>query len=79
MAPRLTIQLGLTIARLRKRAGFSQEAFAAHAGFHRVYMGNIEQGKKDLRLSTLERIAEALGMSAGELLRAAERKRPKGT
>lgn len=69
------VQLGRTIARLRKQAGYSQEGFAHFTKFHRTYMGHLERGEYDLRLSTIARIADALGLTAGELLRKAEDKR----
>jgi len=54
---------------LRKKKGFSQEAFADHAGLHRVAVGWIEQGKRVPSLRTLAKISEGFGISLSELLR----------
>ncbi len=69
----LRIQLGRTIRDLREKKGLSQEGFAAEVGVHRTYMGAVERGEVNVSLKNLERIAVALGMSAGQLLRKAEK------
>ena len=73
MATSLRAQLGRTIRRLREKQGFSQEGFAARVGVHRTYMGAVERGEVNISLKNIERIARALDLSAGELLRKAER------
>jgi hypothetical protein len=40
------VWLAKRVKELRKKRGFSQEAFADHAGLHRVAVGWIEQGKR---------------------------------
>lgn len=54
--------------RLRKEAGWSQLRLAAKAKFHPAMISHLEGGKRDFTLPTLERVAEALGVPAGELL-----------
>jgi len=55
---------------LRLRRGLTQEAFAERYGFSYKYYQAVEAGRKlDLRLSTLERLAEAHGMELWQLLR----------
>jgi transcriptional regulator with XRE-family HTH domain len=55
---------------LRLRRGLTQEAFAEQAGFSYKYYQAVEAGRKrDLRLSTLERLAEAHGVELWQLLR----------
>ena len=66
-------QLGRTIRRLRLEAGYSQESFADKCEVHRTYMGTVERGETNISLRNIERIASALGCTAGELLSAAER------
>jgi transcriptional regulator with XRE-family HTH domain len=53
---------------LRRKQGFSQEAFADHAGLHRVAVGWIEQGKRIPSLKTLLKISRGFGMTLSELL-----------
>ena len=68
-------RLGRAVRRLRTRADFSQESFAAAAGLHRTYMGLIERGQVAVTIVTLERIATALRMTPSALLAEAERER----
>ena len=58
------------IKQLREKQGLSQEAAARKAGLSgRQVWYQIESGKqKNLTLSTLERIAETLGVHAADLL-----------
>lgn len=61
------VLFGETVRALRKSQGFSQEEFADHAGIHRTYMGGIERGERNPTLTTISRIAEALGVPIDEL------------
>jgi transcriptional regulator with XRE-family HTH domain len=59
--------------RARREAGpYNQEEFADHIEMHRAYYGELERGKKDLRLSTLERVCAGLGVPIWEIVRDAE-------
>ena len=58
---------------LRKQRGFSQEAFADHAGLHRVAVGWIEQGKRVPSLKTLVKISQGFGISLSKLLKGVDK------
>jgi transcriptional regulator with XRE-family HTH domain len=62
-------KLGKRIAELRKKKGFSQEAFAHECGFHRSYMGAVERGEKNITLAMVNKVAKALRISLAELFR----------
>jgi transcriptional regulator with XRE-family HTH domain len=68
--PKTAIDLLLPrLKRLRVRQGLTQEAFAERAGISYKYYQQVEAGRKrELRLSTLERIAAAYGIGVHELL-----------
>ena len=68
-------KLGRAVRRLRSDADYSQESFAAAVGIHRTYMGLIERGRVAVTIATLQKIADALGMAASELLAEAEHER----
>lgn len=74
----LRIRLGRAIRGLRTAAGYSQEKFAVVAGVHRTYMSILERGAANPGLDTVERVAEALGKRASELIRIAENDRSAG-
>lgn len=62
-------RLGRRIAELRKKRGFSQEAFAHECGFHRAYMGAVERGEKNITLAMTNKVAKALKISLSELFK----------
>lgn len=57
------------LRRLRLENGLSQEELAARCGYHRTYVGSVERGERNITLSTLEAIAEALSIDPRELLK----------
>ncbi|MBZ9752492.1 helix-turn-helix transcriptional regulator [Deinococcus sp. HMF7604] len=73
--------IGLRLQAARLRLGLNQDDFADRAGVHRSYVGMLENGKKDLRLSMLYRLAEATELTVAELLgfNAAEEAGTEGT
>lgn len=46
----------------RKALGLTQERFAEHIGQTRAWVGRVEQGKRNLTLRTIERVARQLGV-----------------
>jgi transcriptional regulator with XRE-family HTH domain len=70
MRPRILPHLLKRLKRLRKKAGLTQEQFAEQAGISYKYYQQIESGRKpDLRLSTLERLANGHRIKLSNLLR----------
>jgi DNA-binding XRE family transcriptional regulator len=67
------LALAKRIKDLRKRQGFSQEAFADHAGLHRVGFGSIEQCRRAPSILTVLKIAQGFGISLSELLKGVDR------
>lgn len=41
---------------------------AEKCGLHRTYVGAIERGERNVTLDTLKQLADALGVSAAELI-----------
>ena len=64
--------LGVLLKRLRELRGrhaLSQEAFAERAGMSYKYYQAVEAGRKrNLRLTTLEKLAAAYGLQVWQLL-----------
>lgn len=62
-------RLLIRLKQLRKAHDLTQEQFAEKAGMSYKYYQAVEAGRKpDLRLSTLERLANAYGLEVYELL-----------
>ncbi len=53
---------------IRKRKCMTQEALSRASGIHRVTIAKYETGTSSPRLSNLEKLAEALGVTVSELL-----------
>jgi transcriptional regulator with XRE-family HTH domain len=64
----LLLKFGKRVRTLRLDRGWTQEEFAHRTGLNRSYMSEVERGKSDVSLSTLQKIAKTLGISLAELL-----------
>ncbi len=60
-------RFGARLRQLRKARKLSQEEVALRSDLDRSYLGRIERGQANVSLINMERIAEALGVEAGEL------------
>ena len=49
--------------------GMSQEDLGEAAGLHRTYIGHLERGEVNLSIVNLLKVAAALGVDAGELVK----------
>ena len=58
---------GRKVRKIRKEQGLSQEALAARANLDRSYMGHIERGEKNVTLTKIYQVSDALGVSPKEL------------
>ena len=57
------------VKQLRKGLGLTQEAFAEKSGLDYKYYQSVEAGRKrDIRLSTIEKLAKACGLKPCELI-----------
>jgi XRE family aerobic/anaerobic benzoate catabolism transcriptional regulator len=70
MASDLSIRLGKKIRDLRRARGWRQIDLAAHAELSKTHVCELETGKREVGLNTLERIADALEVQASEMLKA---------
>lgn len=65
----LNKQIGERIRALREQRGWIQRDLAETADLPVRTIGRIERGEVDVRISTLEKVARALGTSASHLLK----------
>lgn len=63
--------VGQAIRMKRNELGVSQDAFADMCRLHRTYIGSVERGERNVSLLNIVNIANAMGMSASELLKLA--------
>jgi transcriptional regulator with XRE-family HTH domain len=62
-------KLGENIKKIRIQKKLSQGAISRLLEVDKGYISNIENGKKNPTLATVEKLAAALGVSADELLK----------
>ena len=63
----LLLKFGERVRFLRKKQNMSQEELAHRADVHRTYIGMIERGEKNLSLTNIDKIANALHTTLSEL------------
>lgn len=60
--------LGRRVKELRKKRGLTQEELAERASVDVKYLGNIERGRENPTVGTLEKLANALSVKTHQIL-----------
>jgi transcriptional regulator with XRE-family HTH domain len=63
---------GAAIRTLRQERGLSQEELALEAGIDRSYTGGVERGERNVSLTNVFKIADALQVAPSDIHRRAE-------
>jgi len=61
-------KIGKRLKELRTEKGLSQEKFSFMCELDRTYIASIEQGKRNVSIANIEKIAKALDMSVYDFL-----------
>lgn len=69
-----TEAFGAVLQELRGQKGMTQEALALEAGTERSHISALERAEKGPSLGTILRLARALKMPAGEIIRLVEQR-----
>ena len=59
-------KFGKRVRELRLSSGYSQELFALQCGLDRTYIASLENGKRNISLQNIERIAYAFNLSLSD-------------
>jgi transcriptional regulator with XRE-family HTH domain len=65
----LLVEIGKRVRLLRQRKGWTQIDMAVALDMNRGHISDIEQGKREVGIITLQVIARGLGTTMSELLR----------
>lgn len=65
----LLVKLGKRIETLRKKKGWTQTDMAVYLDMNRGHISDIERGKREAGIITLQVIARGLGTTMASLLR----------
>ena len=68
MTSQIIIHFGQRIKYLRKYHGYSPEKLAELTGFHRTYIGLVENGKRNISIKNIEVFAKSFNVQVYELL-----------
>lgn len=66
--PPITVRFGAIVRSWRRRSRISQETLAERADLHRTYIADVEAGRRNVTLKTMERLAQALEVSLAVLM-----------
>lgn len=70
MATDICIRLGQKIRELREKRSWRQIDLAAYAELSKTHISELENGKREVGLKTLERLADALEVKISEIMEA---------
>ena len=62
-------KFGENMKKIRLKKGMSQGDICRALDLDRAYISNVENGKQNLTISTMEKIAKALGVSIEDLIK----------
>lgn len=65
---RFLVQFGRHVALARSRAELTQEDLYWRCGIHVSEISKIENGHKNIKIKTVARLAQALGVTPGQLM-----------
>ena len=69
MATSICVRFGRRVRELRKKRGWTQVYLAAHSGLGSVYISQLEHGKKEPGLRTIEILAISFDLTPAQLFR----------
>ena len=67
----IVTKFGIAVRHFREANAWSQEKLAEQAGLNRSFIGEIERGTSIASIVTVDKLARALGVRAGNLLEVA--------
>ena len=72
------LRVARNVVNLRHALNITQAQLASRSGLHRSYVGSIEQARRNVSIDSIDRLAEALGVDALDLLARAEQPSRRG-
>ena len=64
----VTVEFVRRVRALREEQELSQEALAARCGLHWSFVGQVERGRRSIRLDNILKLASGLGVQPGALM-----------
>ena len=68
MNENVCVRFGEKLRNIRLDLGYSQEELSFKAGLHRTYISSVERGKRNISLTNIKKLADALGLKMKDLM-----------
>ena len=65
-------RFGIACKKCREKQNISQEKFALSIGMDRTYYASVENGKRNISLNNIKKIADGFNLSMAELMKKME-------
>ena len=68
MSEDVCVLFGEKLRDIRLDLGYSQEELSFKAGLHRTYISSVERGKRNISLTNIKKLADALDLKMKDLM-----------
>ncbi len=68
MNENVCVLFGEKLRDIRLDLGYSQEELSFKAGLHRTYISSVERGERNISISNIKKLADALGLKMKDLM-----------
>ena len=68
MNENVCVRFGEKLRKIRLDLGFSQEELSFKTGLHRTYISSVERGKRNISLTNIKKLSDALGLKMKDLM-----------
>ena len=65
----MAVEFGQRVRQRREKLGWSQMTLADNVGMHFTYVSSVERGERNISLQNIVRLAGALGVDPGTLVK----------
>ncbi len=64
----ICVWFGENLRKIRLELGYSQEELSFKTGLHRTYISSVERGKRNISITNIKKLADALDLKMKDLV-----------
>ncbi len=68
MNEEVCVLVGKKMREINLKLGYNQEELSFKAGLHRTYISSVERGKRNISLTNIKKLADALDLKMKDLM-----------
>ncbi len=68
MNEEICVRFGEKMRKIRLDLGYSQEELSFKTGLHRTYISSVERGKRNISITNIKKLADALDLKMKDLM-----------